>query len=418
MEKNIPKFYWYRLTKFALFHIAIMVLFYEQRGLSFSQIMVLQSFYYFAKVLSEVPTGALADRFGRKKSLVIGSFCHSFAYLLIFLSHSFLLFNLGEIIAGISMSFAYGADSALAYDTLTDLGREKEYQKVEGNGHSMRLLSFAIFAPIGGLLATVNLALPYLASSIVIFLSGLLALTFTEPRKAKILSFDFAQDGELVEPCPEKGSMIQSSTFDKRKKYYHEIIRSFNLMLDEKKILWLVLFFSLVFLATRLGFWTYQPYMKEVGVPLSLFGVVFASFHLFAALVSKYADKIEKTLKENLTLLFMPVLVVISFVLMSRFLFLWSIGFIFLQQASMATHEPILKNYLNRYTPSDIRATMLSVQSMAGNLVFAVTAPFLGSFVDKFGLGNALLIFALVIIIFSIFLWYCRKRWFAERQGI
>lgn len=81
------------------------------------------------------------------------------------------------------MSFAYGADSALAYDTLKDLGREKEYQKIEGNGHSMRLLAFAIFAPIGGLLATVNLALPYLASSIVIFSSGLLALTFVEPRK-------------------------------------------------------------------------------------------------------------------------------------------------------------------------------------------------------------------------------------------
>jgi MFS family permease len=431
MEKNIPKFYWYRLTKFALFHIAIMVLFYEQRGLSFSQIMILQSFYYFAKVLSEVPTGALADRFGRKKSLVIGSFCHSFAYLLIFLSHSFILFNLGEIIAGISMSFAYGADSALAYDTLKDLGREKEYQKVEGNGHSMRLLSFAIFAPIGGLLATINLALPYLASSIIIFLSGLLALTFTEPLRVRVgvappplsrtgvqpLSEPESPLRSFVEP-PKEGSIVQDSRFKIRKKYYHEIIRSFNLMLDEKKILWLVLFFSLVFLATRLGFWTYQPYMKEVGVPLSLFGVVFASFHLFAALVSKYADKIEKTLRENLTLLFMPVLVIISFILMSRFLFLPSICFILLQQASMATHEPILKNYLNRLAPSDIRATMLSVQSMAGNLVFAITAPFLGSFVDRFGLGNALLIFALVIIIFSMVLWYYRKRWFAKSKSI
>jgi MFS family permease len=398
MEKNIPKFYWYRLTKFALFHIAIMVLFYQKRGLSFSQIMILQSFYYFAKVLSEVPTGALADRFGRKKSLVIGSFCHSSAYLLIFLSHSFILFNLGEIIAGISMSFAYGADSALAYDTLNNLGREKEYQKVEGNGHSMRLLSFAIFAPIGGLLATINLALPYLASSIIIFLSGLLALTFIEPLHVRV----------GVAPLSEPKSQVGE-------KYYHEIIRSFNLMLNEKKILWLVLFFSLVFLATRLGFWTYQPYMKEVGVPLSLFGVVFASFHLFAALVSKYADKIEKTLKENLTLFFMPILVIISFILMSRFLFLPSICFILLQQASMATHEPILKNYLNRLAPSDIRATMLSVQSMAGNLVFAIAAPFLGSLVDKLGLGNALLIFALVIIIFSIFLWYYRIRWFRKQ---
>ncbi len=399
MQKNILKFYWYRLTKFGLFHIAIMVLFYQQRGLSFSQIMILQSFYYFAKVFSEVPTGALADRFGRKKSLVIGSFCHSFAYLLIFLSHSFILFNLGEIIAGISMSFAYGADSALAYDTLKDLGREKEYQKIEGNGHSMRLLAFAVFAPLGGLLATVDLALPYLASSIVIFFSGLLALTFVEPGK----------EGSKVQK-------FEGSRFEVKKKYYHEIGRSLNLMLHKKRILWLVFFFSLVFLATRLGFWTYQPYMKEVGVPLSLFGVVFASFHLFAALVSKYADKIERTLKENLTLFFMPILVVISFILMSRFLFLWSICFILLQQASMATHEPILKNYLNRHTPSDIRATMLSVQHMAGNLAFAVTAPFLGSFVDKSGLENALLIFALVIIVLSLILWRLRKTWFEQKE--
>ncbi len=67
MEKNIRRFYWYRLTKFGLFHIAILVLFYQERGLSFSQIMILQSVYYFAKVLSEVPTGAWADRVGRKK---------------------------------------------------------------------------------------------------------------------------------------------------------------------------------------------------------------------------------------------------------------------------------------------------------------------------------------------------------------
>lgn len=294
------------------------------------------------------------------------------------------------------MSFAYGADSALAYDTLKNLGREKEYQKIEGNAHSMRLLAFAIFAPVGGLLATVDLALPYLASSIVIFFSGLLALTFIEPR--------------------QKGSKIQGSTVEVRKKYYHEIRKGLSLILDDKRILWLMLFFSLVFLATRLGFWTYQPYMKKVGVPLSLFGVVFACFHLFAALFSKYADKIEKILKENLTLLIMPFLVIVSFVLMSRFLFLWSICFILLQQITMATHEPILKNYLNRHITSDIRATMLSVQNMAGNLVFAVTAPFLGSFVDKSGLENALLIFALVIIVFSVVLWRFRKTWYGTKE--
>jgi MFS family permease len=396
MQGNVAKFYWYRFTKFGLFHIAILVLFYQQRGLSFSQIMLLQSFYYFAKVLSEVPTGALADRVGRKKSLVLGSFFHSSAYLLIFFSHSLVPFILGEIIAGISMSFAYGADSALAYDTLKRLGRTGEYQRVEGNANGMRHLGFAVFAPVGGLLATANLALPYLASSLVIFLSGLIALSFVEP--------------------PQEVRETGTSKLEAEKKSYYEIQRSLGLLLESKRILWFVLFFSLMFLATRLGFWTYQPYFKTVGLPLFLFGVAVASLHLFSALVSRQADRLERVLGENVTLLVMPILVVTSFVLMSRFLFLWGICFIFIQQVSTAVHEPILKNYINRHTPSRVRATMLSVQHMAGNAAFAVFAPFLGTFVDGFRLENALLMFALLIIIFFSLLWRFRRRWFKSPE--
>ncbi len=189
-------------------------------------------------------------------------------------------------------------------------------------------------------------------------------------------------------------------------------------MINDKRILWFVLFFSLIFLATRLGFWTYQPYMKRVGLPLSLFGIVIAFFHLFSALVSKYADKLERVLKERLVLFAMPLLVVISFVLLSRFLYLWSISFILIQQVTTAIHEPVLKSYLNRHTPSEVRATMLSVQHMAGNAAFAIFAPFLGSLVDRFRLGNALLIFALVIIIFSSLLWRYRIRWFKPKENL
>jgi MFS family permease len=394
MEKNISKFYWYRLTKFSLFHIAILVLFYQERGLSFSQIMLLQSIYYLAKVLSEVPTGAWADRVGRKKSLIIGSFCHSAAYLLIFLSHSLFLFILGEIIAGIAMSFAYGADSALAYDTLKNLGRADEYQKVEGNANGMRHLGFAVFAPIGGLLATVNLSLPYLASSIGIFASGLIAFT-------------------LVEPPQERTGTFQSE-LEARKKFFFEIKKSLGLLLDNKRILWYVLFFSLAFLATRLGFWTYQPYFKVVGLPLFLFGVAIASFHLFSAAVSRQAAWLQNALGEKLILFLMPLLVVISFVLMGRFLFIWGICFVFIQQMTTALHEPILKSYLNRHTPSEVRATMLSLQHMAGNAVFAIFAPFLGSLVDRFRFENALLIFATVIIILGVLLWRWRIKWFEK----
>jgi len=152
--------------------------------------------------------------------------------------------------------------------------------------------------------------------------------------------------------------------------------------------------------------------MKLVGMPLSLFGIVFAAFHLFSALVSRQADRMERLLREKLILLTMPILVVLSFVLMSRFLALWAVSFVLIQQVTTALHEPILKTYINRRTPSQVRATMLSVQHMAGNAAFAVFAPFLGSLVDRFRLENALLIFALVVIVFSLLLWRYRLKWF------
>jgi MFS family permease len=402
MEKNVSKFYWYRLTKFGLFHIAVLVIFYQQRGLSFSQIMLLQSVYYFAKVLSEVPTGAWADRVGRKKSLVIGSLFHSSAYLLIFLSHSFILFNVGEIIAGVAMSFASGADSALAYDSLKCLGRENEYKRIEGNATSVRYLAYAVFAPVGGVLATLNLALPYLASSVVVFLSGLIALTMTEPSRER----------KSVQGSPPEAGPPSAEKFKVQRKTFQEIENSLKLLLEDKRRLWFVLFFSLIFLATRLGFWTYQPYMEMVGLPLSLFGLVFAALYLFSAFWSKYADYLEKKAGENLTLFLMPVLVIVPMILLSRFVYLWSLSFFLILQVTFGTHEPILKNHLNRICPSEVRATMLSVQNMVGNLVFAVFAPFLGSFVDLLGLQNALLIFALVVIILGLVMWQLKRSWF------
>jgi len=189
-------------------------------------------------------------------------------------------------------------------------------------------------------------------------------------------------------------------------------------MRSAKRILWFVLFFSLVFLATRLGFWTYQPYMKLVGLPPSLFGVVFAALYLVSALVSKYAEHLEQILKENLTLFLMPALVVLSLILMSRFISLGSLSFILILQIAFGIHEPILKSHLNRLAPSEVRATMLSVQNMVGNAVFAICAPFLGSLVDRLGLQNALLIFALVIIILWSGLWRYRIKWFRSTEAL
>ena len=102
----------------------------------------------------------------------------------------------------------------------------------------------------------------------------------------------------------------------------------------------------------------------------------------------------------------MPTLVILSFILMGKIVYVWSISFLLLQALTMGIFEPVLRNNLNLLVPSEIRATMLSVQSIAGNLLFAAVAPFLGLLVDLYSLQTALLLFAAMTALFSLFLWW------------
>jgi len=68
----------------------------------------------------EIPTGAYADFFGRKRSYVIHAGLLSLAGLIYFFSHSFLFFILAELIAAISFTFASGAIDAWLVDNVSE----------------------------------------------------------------------------------------------------------------------------------------------------------------------------------------------------------------------------------------------------------------------------------------------------------
>jgi MFS family permease len=68
---NIKKYYRFEISSMVLFATPIIVLFWQDNGLSMAQIMILQSIYSILVVVLEIPTGYIADIYGRKKSLII-----------------------------------------------------------------------------------------------------------------------------------------------------------------------------------------------------------------------------------------------------------------------------------------------------------------------------------------------------------
>ena len=73
LEQNIGKFYLYEILLGMFFSVPVIVLFWQENGLSLTQIMILQSLFAGLMVLLEIPTGYFADIYGRKVALVIAA---------------------------------------------------------------------------------------------------------------------------------------------------------------------------------------------------------------------------------------------------------------------------------------------------------------------------------------------------------
>jgi len=161
MNRNISIYYRFKFSQNMLIIGPVLVPYMLFKGLSYSEMMLLQSISAVAVVLFEVPTGSIADRVSRKFSLVISSVIMAFGLSLYILCGSFLAFALAELLFGLGMTFSSGADSAILYESLSRMEREKEYSKIEAKAMSNIFVGQAVGSIASGLLYSVSPYIPF-----------------------------------------------------------------------------------------------------------------------------------------------------------------------------------------------------------------------------------------------------------------
>ena len=124
---NIWKIYIFKFLSSLFFISPVLVPFFTNwGGLSFFQIMILQSWFMLWSFILEIPTGAIADRIGRRNTLIIGAF-FGIVWVLVYSSYpSFYVFLLGEFFAAVAVALVSGAEEAFVYDSLKKTGRENQ----------------------------------------------------------------------------------------------------------------------------------------------------------------------------------------------------------------------------------------------------------------------------------------------------
>ena len=366
--KNLPKntiqLYLIKVAKWFNLVMPIVVLFYQDNGLGMSQIFLLKSIYSLAMVVAELPSGYLADVWGCRRTLLIGAVMGTIGIIIYSISSDFASFAVAEVILGVGFSFVSGADSALLYDSLKAEKRENEYIKFEGRITSAGNFAEALAGVAGGLLATISFRTPYYFQIFIAAIAIPAAFFLKEPKH------------------------VQERVHLKMK----EVLAVVKLTYQQPEMRSAILVSSFTGAATLTYAWFVQPYFKEAGVPVSVFGILWTMLNLSTGVFSIFSYRIERKLGRRNTLLIIVILLSLGFILTSLEISLAGIAILFGFYMIRGLATPVLKDYINQYTDSNVRATILSVRNFEIRIIFAAVGPILGYLTDTFSLQTALLV--------------------------
>ena len=363
LPRNALQLYLIKIAKWFNLVMPIVVLFYQENGLSMSQIFMLKSIYSIAMVVMELPSGYMADVWGCRKTLLLGAILGTIGIAIYSFSSAFNSFVVAEIILGVGFSFVYGADSALLYDSLKAENREDEYIKYEGSITSFGNFAEALAGVAGGLLATFSLRTPYYFQ---IFVAGI----------AIPAAFFLKEPQHIQERMQLK---------------MNEILSIVKLTYLQKEMRSAIMISSFTGAATLTYAWFVQPYFQKAGVPVAVFGILWTMLNLSAGVFSMFSYRIERQLGKKSTLLGIVILLSLGFILSSLEISLFGIAILFGFYMVRGIATPVLKNYINENTDSKVRATILSVRNFEIRIIFAAVGPALGYLTDTFSLETALL---------------------------
>jgi|TARA_B100001964_G_C14190010_1_gene580584 MFS family permease len=376
LQGNIWKSYVFQIFSALAFFVPIIVLFWQENGLSLTEVMILQSLFSLTVVFLEVPSGYVADIFGRKKALISAGFFLTIGIFVYSFGHNFYQFLIAEMLWAFGVSFVSGTDSALIYDTLTDLKKESTFKKVMGNVFFYSLIATSIASIIGGFIGKIDFRWTFYLMIPFMILLIPLAFSLKEPKRHKIIF--------------ERGYLV-------------ELIKILKYSFVENiKLRWLIIYSAVIMGFNGAILWLYQPYFQLSGLDILHFGFVFAAFNLVAALSSKYAHKIEEKMGQKYSLMMLIILTGGSYLLMSNFIYLFSFCFAFLQQFVRGYSKPVITDYINKLTTSDVRATVLSAQNLMGRLFYSAIIPVIGWIADVYTLIQAITVLGITTLIVGV----------------
>jgi MFS family permease len=355
-----------------MLYMPISFLFYLENDFGEFEYLTLHAIYSGVIAFLEVPSGYVADVWGRKKALIIGTLFGVFGFSVYSFTGGLLFFLTAEILLGIGQSLISGADSALLYDTLLEKKKENKYIKFEGAITALGNFSEVAAALFVSVIVFSTYRTYFQLQSLLALMGFVAALFLIEPK-------------------------IHDKKLGGKFKDILDIVRySF---IEHKKLRNLLIYSSVIGFASLSMAWLAQPLLKEIGLKDSNFGFGWAALNLLVGAGSMSAMYISKRFSYAAGLLFIGLPLALTYFIVAGTMSIYSFIPLAVFFYVRGTAHPVLKKYINELTTSEKRATVLSLRSLIIRVFFLLMGPVLGVITEKISLEMGFLLCGITVAI-------------------
>lgn len=374
-ERNIRTFLWFRVLFNSRFYYPIFTILFLDFGLSVEDFALLNALWAASIVLFEVPSGALADKLGRRRLVVFSGWLMVMEMAILFLMPIggglvWPLMALNRIISGLAEACCSGADEALVYDALPPEGRDAAWTRVLARLMRWQSLTFMLVALTGAATYSadfMNKVSPWFGFTHVFTKEECmkipLGLNLLMALATVWVSRRFTDTHEHAPDISGLRALIRAS--------FGQMMQAARYILRSPAAIVIILSGLLFDSFLRLFYTVGSNYYRLLGIDEAWNGVILAASSILGIGTALMVEKLVGNASPSRNLGMVAVLIFIGLLGISLIIPGWT-GVLFVVPfwLGMRSLHYFISQYLNRVSEPSTRATVLSFKGLTMNLAY------------------------------------------------
>lgn len=342
--------------------------------MSYEQLGVVDSIGFAFAMLIQIPSGAIADVIGKKKTVILALLASTVGIFIMSLGISLTNILIGYLVAQLGWTMFSGSAEALAYDSLVDEGCEKDFDKVISFVTAISTIVASITILLGIPLYNISPNFPHIMWGVFNLISLVIAFTLTEPK-------------------------IRQERFS-LKGYFEQMGNGIKQMFSKKLKKYVVIVFCVIGMVYMYQWGLIQP---SVAIANNLDdrgqSIIYSIAALLSALIALTVPFLRKRISDYKGLTILGVVTSLIFLLLSLPLGVMIVVPMVLIILIGGVANPWVMTVINVNIPSKYRATTISAMTLVSQLPYVLVAIIAGRMVEQGNLNQFLLAISIIIFI-------------------